>query len=156
MEELQKHFLHPAALFASKTPTLVSTILGTCVAICLYDPISRVGGINHFMLASWDGSGLPSLKYGDHATRALLEKMLRLGADKRNIQARVYGGLCRDKRGDAFNIGEKNINVAYSCLSQYHIPILAKDVGGCSPRKLSYQTHTGQVIVNCLLPEKLT
>jgi len=61
------HFLYPAALFASRTPHMVTTILGSCVAICLYDPILKFGGINHYMLPLWNGQGLASPKYGNIA-----------------------------------------------------------------------------------------
>lgn len=148
-----KHFLYPAALYASKTPALVTTILGTCVAVCLYDPATKIGGINHYMLAQWEGSGTPSAKWGDVAIRKLLEKMLHLGASKPSLQARVYGGLCRKAGGDAFNIGSKNIAMAKTYLAQLQIPIVAMDVGGHSPRKLTFQTHSGMVKMNLLLPE---
>ncbi|EMR03986.1 chemotaxis protein CheD [Cesiribacter andamanensis] len=155
MELLDKKFLYPATVFASKSPTLVTTILGTCVAVCLFDPISKIGGINHFMLASWDGNGLPSARFGDRAMQQLLERMQQLGADRRSLQARVYGGLCRKSGGDHFNIGAKNIGMARSLLSQLQIPVLTLDVGGRSPRKLAFQTHTGTVKIDLLLPEKI-
>lgn len=153
MDATNKHFLYPASFYASKTPTLVSTILGTCVAVCLYDPVAKIGGINHFMLAQWDGHGVGSAKYGDVATQHLCDKMLQLGADKRKLQARLYGGLCRKGGGDAFNIGIKNILIARKMLSQLQIPIMSQDVGGHSPRKLIFQTNTGTVKMDLLLPE---
>ena len=153
MDYTNKHFLYPANLYASKTSTLVTTILGTCVAVCLYDPVTKTGGINHFMLAQWDGNGAGSAKYGDVATHSLYDKMLQLGADKRKLQARLYGGLCRKGGGDAFNIGIKNILVARKMLSQLQIPVLSQDVGGHSPRKLVFHTSTGMVKMDLLLPE---
>ncbi len=153
MEFTNKHFLYPATLYASKAPTLVTTILGTCVAVCLFDPVAKIGGINHFMLAQWDGSSPSSPKYGDVAIRNLYDKMLQQGAEKSNLHARIYGGLCRKGGGDAFNIGIKNILIAKKMLSQLHIPVRAQDVGGHSPRKLGFQTNTGLVKMDLLLPE---
>ena len=151
----EKHFLYPAALYASKKPVLVTTILGTCVALCLYDPVSKIGGINHYMLSHWDGKGLPSAKFGDYANRTLLERMLSLGAEKKFMQAKLFGGLCREQ-GDLFGIGQRNILLGESWLQQLQIPLLARSTGGSSPRKLLYNTQTGMVKMNLLLPETLT
>ena len=140
-------------MFASKKQTLVTTILGTCVAVCLYDPVYQLGGINHYMLARWDGVGLPSAKFGDYAIRKLLEKMLSLGAEKKYLQAKVFGGLCRKGEGDFFSIGARNIQLAESQLAQLQIPVVASHVGGSSPRKLVYNTQSGVVKVHTLLPE---
>ncbi len=62
MEE-NTHYLHPGNLFAHRTPHIVTTILGSCVAVCLWDPINNIGGINHYMLPLWNGEGLPVPKY---------------------------------------------------------------------------------------------
>ena len=76
MEEgLGKHYLYPSALFAEKTPFMVDTVLGSCVAVCLFDNQLKIGGINHYMLPFWNGNGLASPKYGNIATEKLVEKM---------------------------------------------------------------------------------
>ncbi|WP_224995833.1 chemotaxis protein CheD [Cesiribacter sp. SM1] len=149
----EKHYLYPAALFVSKKPTLVTTILGTCVAVCLYDPVQQVGGINHYMLSKWDGNGAPSLKYGDYAIQKLLEKMLSSGAEKKHLQAKVFGGLCKRASADVYSIGAKNIKVAETLLAQLQIPVVAKHLGGFSPRKLVFNTQTGTVDMKLLLPD---
>ena len=148
-----KYYLYPAALYASKQSTLVTTILGTCVAVCLYDPVNKLGGINHFMLPRWDGKGLPSAKWGDYANRTLLERMLILGAQKKYMQAKVFGGLCRNNSSDIFGIGVSNVLAAEIWLEQHQLPLLAKSTGGNSPRKLVYNTRTGTVDVHLLLPD---
>ena len=66
-EEMQKHYLYPSALFAERTPFLVDTILGSCVAVCLYDEHKKIGGINHYMLPLWNGDGLATPKFGNIA-----------------------------------------------------------------------------------------
>ncbi len=149
----EKHYLYPAALFVSKKPTLVTTILGTCVAVCLYDPAQQLGGINHFMLSKWDGNGAPSIKYGDYAIQKLVEKMLATGAEKKNLQAKIFGGLCRKGSADVYSIGEKNIKIAETFLAQLQISVVAKHVGGFSPRKLVFNTQTGTVDMKLLLPD---
>ncbi|MDX9847614.1 MAG: chemotaxis protein CheD [Tenuifilaceae bacterium] len=146
MEQENTHFLYPAALFASKEPHRVSTILGSCVAVCLYDPILQVGGINHYMLPFWNGQGLASPKYGNIAIEKLVEKMLSLGSKKTNIRAKVFGGgEVIDTNISQFHIGERNIKLAMEMLEELRIPIVAKSVGGKLGRKIEYYTLTGEV-----------
>jgi chemotaxis protein CheD len=146
MEENQAHFLYPATLFASKVPFKVGTILGSCVAVCFYDPTLKVGGINHFMLPLWNGQGLPSPKYGNIATEKLLEKMYSMGSQKKNIIAKVFGGgEVIETTINSFNIGERNIKIAIETLTELKIPIVAKSVGGKQGRKIEFNTSTGEV-----------
>lgn len=150
---LNKHYLYPASLFASKRATLVTTILGTCVALCLYDPVNKIGGINHFMLARWDGKGMPSARWGDYANRTLLERMLVLGAEKKHMQAKLFGGLCRNGSRDLFGIGVANIYAAEAWLQHHQLSLLGRSTGGASPRKLVFNTLTGSVDMQLLLPD---
>lgn len=145
MEE-NVHFLYPAALFASKTPHLVTTILGSCVAVCLYDPVLRIGGINHFMLPLWNGQGLASPKYGNIAIEKLIEKMVSLGCDASRLQAKVFGGgEVIQSNISQFNIGARNIRIAFDLLEEYKIPVVGQSVGGKFGRKILYNTETFEV-----------
>lgn len=144
--EQQHHFLYPSTIYASSTPCIVSTILGSCVAICLFDPILRIGGINHFMLPLWNGQGLASPKYGNIAIEKLVEKMYYLGSKKGNLVAKVFGGgEVIETKIRQFNIGERNIIIAVEMLENLRIPIMAKSVGGKFGRKIQYDTHLGEV-----------
>lgn len=154
MEITAKHYLYPSAIFASKAPTLVTTVLGTCVAVCLYDPVTHIGGINHFMLPLWKGEGLASPKYGDIAIDRLLHKMLSLGAGKGSLQAKVFGGLSRTPDFSVYNIGGRNVQLAQNYLGQLNIPVLAHHVGGDLPRKVLFSTHTGEVLMKVLRKEE--
>lgn len=146
MNDIETHFLYPAALYASKLPTKVSTILGSCVAVCLYDPVLKIGGINHFMLPYWNGQGLASPKYGNIAIEKLFEKMLSNGSQKVNIRAKVFGGgEVIETNISQFHIGERNIQVALEMLEEYRIPIIAKSLGGKLGRKIEFCTDTGEV-----------
>jgi len=146
MIEIQQYFLYPSTLFASRTPTKVNTILGSCVAICLYDPILKIGGINHFMLPLWNGQGLASPKYGNIAAEKLVDKMLSLGSQKNNLIAKVFGGgEVIESSIKVFNIGSRNIAIAHEMLEEFKIPIVAKSVGGKLGRKLEFNSFTGEV-----------
>jgi len=147
-EELGKHYLYPSALFAEKKPFMVDTVLGSCVAVCLFDQKLNIGGINHYMLPFWNGNGLASPKYGNIATEKLVEKMLRNGATIQNMVAKVFGGA--NQMNTSLRIGDQNIEVARQTLANYGIKIIAENVGGGVGRKLRYNTSTGQVMMKFL------
>lgn len=147
-EELGKHYLYPSSLFAEKTPFMVDTVLGSCVAVCLFDKQLKTGGINHFMLPLWNGNGLASPKFGNIATEKLIEKMQRNGSILKNIVAKVFGGA--NQMNSSMNIGARNIEIAKEVLAHYGITIIAENVGGNVGRKLKYNTGTGQVMMKFL------
>lgn len=146
MDNIEQHFLYPSALFASAKPHRVVTVLGSCVSVCLWDPVLSIGGINHFMLPFWNGNGLASPKYGNIAIEKLIERMLLLGSSKANLRAKVFGGGEVIETNIAnFRIGERNIAIAKELLEAHRIPIVAQSVGGKNGRKLLFVTSTGEV-----------
>lgn len=146
MEQYLQHFLYPSTLFASKEPYVVKTILGSCVAICLWDPVSGIGGINHYMLPNWSGNDLASPKYGNIAIDKLLERMAHLGAKRENLKAKIFGGgEIIESRANGALVGERNIRVARMILEEKKIPVVASSTGGKKGRKILFFTDTGEV-----------
>jgi len=146
MDNLGSHFLYPAALYASKEPFQINTILGSCVAVCFYDRVLKYGGMCHYMLPYWNGEGLASPKYGNIAVEKLLEKMYTFGSKKFNLVAKVFGGgEVIDTKNSQFNIGERNIKLAWEVLEEQKIEIVSSSVGGKLGRKIIFYTHTGEV-----------
>mgnify|MGYP000949472437 CR=1 FL=1 len=146
MNHYLQHFLYPSTLFASKDSYMVKTILGSCVAICLWDPVTKIGGINHYMLPHWNGNDLASPKFGNIAIEKLLERMIQLGAKKEHMQAKIFGGGdLISKGGSSMLIGERNIRVARLMLEEKGIPIIASSTGGRKGRKILFFTDTGEV-----------
>jgi len=146
MEETPSHFLYPSALFASREPYIINTILGSCVGVCLYDPILQIGGINHYMLPLWNGQGLASPKYGNIAINKLVEKMVSLGSNTSNLKAKVFGGAnIFESNLLQFQIGERNIAIAVDLLKEYKIQIISSSVGGTIGRKIQFYSQTGVV-----------
>jgi len=141
-----QHFLYPSTLFTSKEPYVINTILGSCIAVCLYDPILKIGGMNHYMLPNWSGNDLVSPKYGNIAIEKLIEKMLVMGSKKSNLQAKVFGGgdLISPQK-NSLHIGERNIRVAEMMLAEHKIPVIASSTGGNRGRKILFHTGTGEV-----------
>jgi chemotaxis protein CheD len=146
MNQNNTHFLYPAALFASREPYVINTILGSCVAVCLYDPTMNSGGMTHYMLPLWNGEGLASPKYGNIAIEKLVGKMKHYGSRQANLKAKVFGGgEVIEVRDTYFNIGKRNIKMAYDMLAEYNIPVIGASTGGKMGRKLIFDTYTGQV-----------
>ncbi|TAJ15283.1 chemotaxis protein CheD [Marinilabiliaceae bacterium JC017] len=142
-----QHFLYPSSLFVSKDPYVVKTILGSCVAICLWDKRLKIGGMNHYMLSNWNGNDLASPKYGNIAIDKLVERMFALGSRIEDLQAKIFGGgeLLESGQGKSTLIGERNIRVARLMLEEKRIPIVASSTGGRRGRKILFFTDTGEV-----------
>lgn len=144
--EQSTHFLYPSTIFASREPVLVNTILGSCVAVCLFDTSLKFGGINHYMLPYWNGQGLASPKFGNIAINKLLERMIQLGSSQKNLIAKVFGGSnVIETTNTQFMIGDRNIAVALEMLQELQIRILSQSVGGNQGRKILFSTETGEV-----------
>jgi chemotaxis protein CheD len=113
---------------------VLKTLLGSCVAVCLYDDASHIFGMNHFLLASdkYRQNSPISGRYGIHAMELLINAMLKRGAERRRLKAKVFGGAnVLGKVGPGhFNIGQANSEFALHFLQQENIPLVARDVGG--------------------------
>ncbi len=145
------HYLLPGNIFAHREEYTVTTVLGSCVAVCLWDPKTGIGGINHYMLPLWNGDGLASPRYGNIAIAKLIEKMIDLGADRDRLRAKVFGGGDVLKVTSSFmNIGARNVVLAQDVLHDEKIPIISSDTGGQNGRKLLFNTRTGVVLVKLL------
>jgi chemotaxis protein CheD len=147
-EEINKHFLFPGTLFADPKEFQISTVLGSCEALCLWDSVARIGGMNNYMLPLWNGEGLATPKYGNIAIEKLLLKLLSLGCRKENLVAKVFGGANVTSSGnEIFMIGDRNILLVNEMLEEYRIVIKSSDVGGHVGRKVIMNSATGVVMV---------
>ncbi len=141
------HFLYPAALFVSDKPYLISTILGSCVAVCLWDPVLKLGGMNHYMLPFWNGQGLASPRHGNIAIEKLIDNVVALGSNKNTLKAKIFGGAeVISSNISQFHIGKRNIELAKQLLEEYKIPIVSSSTGGKQGRKIIFNTFTGEVL----------
>ncbi len=145
------HYLLAGSLFVSAEPYVITTVLGSCVSVCLWDSVLRIGGMNHFMLPFWNGEGLASPKYGNIAVAKLLERLQDLGSNKRNLRAKVFGGgVVLNVSNPFMNIGERNIQLAEDLLNEAGIPIISSDTGGKTGRKIIFNTENSIVLVKKL------
>jgi len=142
----EKIFLLPGELVVKKKPTEIATLLGSCVAVCLFDTQQRFGGMNHFMLPKAPADAHNMAKYGDYATERLISLMELAGANLKDVEAKIYGGgAVVGHLGAVGNIGEKNIAVAREVISRAGISIVAEDVAGVSGRKIVFRNWCGEV-----------
>lgn len=142
--ELFQYYLQPGYIFVNTEPSLISTVLGSGVAVCVWDRVSGIGGMTHFQWP-WPGRGdKKTVKFGVISVVALIEMLIKLGASKENLQAQIYGGGHRYYF--AKDIGRKNVQSARRALKRSHIPIISEDVGGVLGRRLLYHTRTNEVL----------
>ena len=141
-----KKFIHVGEIFVGVKPTEISTILGSCIAVCLYDKIEHMGGMNHYLVPLWNENGLQSPKFGNISIPRLIESMLNLGCNINNLEAKIFGGanVIYVTQEDMM-IGRKNILIAKEILKEYGIKIIAHDVGGTRGRKILMRTDTGKI-----------
>ena len=141
----QARTIHPGS-WAIDGDRPLSTLLGSCVAVCLFDPQSGIGGLNHFMLPSMRRScaSTDPLLSGERAMSALLEALLRGGANRPRLLAKAFGGgTIFETRGEAMDIGQRNARFAREWLEREEIPLLAADLLGPWSRKVVFLPDSG-------------
>lgn len=152
---MDKYYLHPGSIFVSKKPHVVDTILGSCIAVCLWDPFLEFGGINHYMLPIRSGEGKPTCKYGDIAIHELIKRMVAMGSYKENLKAKIFGGSEIGSPNGVFNIGKRNLVIALDILKQEQIPVISFSVGGKLGRKVIFHSNTGEVFIRYIRNGKI-
>jgi chemotaxis protein CheD len=147
-EVIESHFLYPGMIYASSGQCAVTTLLGSCVAVCLWDPIKGAGGMNHYLLPLWNGEGLATPRYGNVAISMLIERLMALGCARSSLAAKIFGGAnVLESPNGLLNIGERNIALAESTLAENGIRIISRDTGGTTGRKIMFLTGSGDVFV---------
>lgn len=138
----------PGEYYWTMDDMAIMTVLGSCVSACIRDRMTGVGGMNHFMLPSSDESG--SMRYGAHAMDVLIGRLLRAGAVREHLEAKVFGGGRVLSGLQALNVGERNAQFVLDYLAQSSIRVLAQDLNDAHPRKVVYFPRTGRVLVRKL------
>ena len=128
------------------------TTLGSCIAVCLWDRQAKVGGMNHFMLPDNGGGASDSGRYGSFAMELLINEMLKLGASRLTLEAKVFGGGAVISGMNTINVGERNTAFVMDYLKTERIPVVSKDVLEIYPRKVCFLPHSGKAMVKRLAP----
>ncbi len=137
----------PGEYFVDTEDLLIMTTLGSCIAACLWDRTANVGGLNHFMLPEGNGE---SGRYGLFAMELLINEMLKKGANKSRMEAKVFGGGAVISGMSSLNVGERNTNFVLDFLKTERIPVVSKDVMDIYPRKVCYLPRSGKAMVKRL------
>ena len=131
---------------------LITTTLGSCIAACLWDRERHVGGMNHFMLP--EGSG-DSGRYGSYAMELLINELMKRGASRLTLEAKVFGGGAVISGMNSINVGERNTRFVLDYLATERIPVVSKDVMEIYPRKVCFLPASGKAMVKRLAPTQV-
>lgn len=146
----EKINIHIGEYHASRKPTVIGTLLGSCVAVCLFDPASRIGGMNHILLpgkADLKHFDAPA-RYGINAMELLINKIMILGGDRRRLIAKVFGGAHLLPTIDGNNgVGQRIADFVLEFLKIEGFRIVARDLGGHDTRKIFFHTDTGELFL---------
>lgn len=142
----------PGQYFATSDDTMIVTVLGSCVSVCLRDRLTGVGGLNHFMLPHDSSAEAGSVvaasgRYGLYAMELLVNHLLKLGANRNRLEAKVFGGGQVLKNMNFINIGQRNVSFVLEHLKQEAIPVIGQDVLDIYPRKVYFFPQTGKVML---------
>ena len=144
----------PGEYYFTNKDMLIVTVLGSCVSACIRDRVTGLGGMNHFMLPDGGGDGSPvsaSARYGTYAMEILINDLLKAGAKRENMEAKVFGGGAVLKGFTAINVGERNAAFVLSFLKTEKIRVVAEDLNDIHPRKVYFFPRTGKVLVKKLM-----
>lgn len=122
---------------------LITTVLGSCVSACLFDPGAGIGGMNHFMLPGGGANPLNPASYGTHAMELLINALIRAGADKSALRAKVFGGATMIE--GSFDVGVRNSRFVRDFLRDENIRCLRESLGGARARRIEFDPATGAV-----------
>ncbi|MNJ95990.1 Chemoreceptor glutamine deamidase CheD [compost metagenome] len=144
----------PGEYYYTGKDMLIVTVLGSCVSACIRDRVTGVGGMNHFMLPDGGGDAdspiSASARYGTYAMEILINDLLKAGARRENLEAKVFGGGNVLSGFSSINVGERNAQFVRNFLKVENIRIVAEDLNDVHPRKVYYFPRNGKVLVKKL------
>ncbi|GGY31400.1 chemoreceptor glutamine deamidase CheD [Pseudoduganella sp. SL102] len=145
----------PGEYYFTQKDMLIVTVLGSCVSACIRDRVSGLGGMNHFMLpdggADANSPVSASARYGTYAMEILINSLLKSGARRDNLEAKVFGGGAVLKGFTAMNVGERNAAFVQTFLRNERIRVVAEDLNDIYPRKVYFFPRSGKVLVKKLM-----
>lgn len=146
----RKISIHIGGIHVGREPTIIETLVGSCVAVCLWDEVEQVGGMNHiFLPGKADLEHFDTMaRYGINAMELLINRIMARGGSRRNLIAKAFGGahvlpaISREN-----GIGSKNSEFVLNFLHMEAIPLVSQDLGGCDTRRIYFHTDTGEVFL---------
>lgn len=136
------HVIQGDQAIGSSDDVVLTTVLGSCVAACLYDPFAKIGGMNHFLLPNIVGDNTTQIVYGAQAMELLINALLKKGANKNRLKAKLFGGA--NVVSGLSNIGERNANFAMQFLVDESIDCISQSLGGSDARRVRFWPASGR------------
>ena len=140
----------PGEFFVHDEDILIMTTLGSCIAACLWDRNQKIGGMNHFMLPDGVAGGTDAGRYGSFAMELLINEMIKRGATRSTMEAKVFGGGAVITGMNSINVGERNTQFVLDYLRTERISVVSKDVLDIYPRKVCFLPASGKAMVKRL------
>lgn len=140
----------PGEFFVSDEDIAIQTLLGSCIAACIWDPRKRIGGLNHFMLPDGSGDERASGRYGMFAMELLINELLKRGASKASLKAKIFGGGAVIRGLSTLNVGERNADFVECFLATERIPVVTQDLRNAYPRKVAFFPASGRALMKRL------
>jgi chemotaxis protein CheD len=153
--------IHPGEYYTSTEDIYIATVLGSCISVALFDTQLQLGGLNHFMLPKSSRDVVleeDEGRFGDYAVELLINDMMKKGAKRAHLQAKIFGGsnVLEDNGYHQNMTGINNINFALNFLKEERIPILVNDTGGIFPRKIYFHPQTTKVFLKRIQKSGMT
>jgi len=142
----EEYHLDPGYIYFSRIPAVVRTVVGSCVAVCLWDPERKHGGISHFMYPFVREPSQATAQYGNVAIAALVRIMEEAGSENDALLAQIVGGASPGNKSEE-DVGTQNVTMARKMLKRKRVTVVSEDVGGMMGRKLVFSTDTGELAI---------
>lgn len=140
--------IKPGEFYITNQNMVITTVLGSCISACIHDPVTKFGGMNHFMLPAESEDQGRSMRYGLFAMEQLVNELMKRGCDRHRIQVKLTGG--GDMMGGLTNIGQQNIDFIKQYIVDEGLRVLSTDLGGDQARRVAYFPVEGRLLVNKL------
>lgn len=148
LERVPDFLLEPGYIYLSKTPLNLYAVLGSCVAVCIWDKNLKIGGMCHFLYPRAPSKEKVTSKYGDVAVTSLIKMMENSGSRREWMLAQIIGGAHPPfLKNDNNSLGKENVEIARSVLTKKGVTIVSEDTGGTMGRKIVFNTYTGHLMV---------
>ena len=146
------HFLFPGMIFVAAQPFAITTIIGSGVVLCIWDPVYGIGGANHYMFPEGPDDGPNASRYASNANPALLKRLVEAGAEPGKLQAKIFGGTLRRLASETgeHHLGERNVEAAVQFLKLQGIRLVQSHEGGPRGRKVIFHTDDGRTWMEAL------
>ena len=152
----KNYHLQPGEVFVTAEDMVITTVLGSCVAVCLYDRVRHIAGINHVMLPRMAAGQEPSTRFGNVASFVLMDMMRERNCRPANLDVHVFGGanglgrFSDDAESSTMQVGKKNLEVTLKVLQKLRLDIIGQDVGGATGRRIQFDCKTGEIRMDML------